>query len=329
MKVYISLNFDPNSFGGGINFLKYLKKYLKKRGNSTERVKNADVIIINSHHQVLYNLYLKFRFPSKLFIHRVDGKLSNHRNKMYWDELIKIQNKFVSNATIYQSNWSKRLWEGELKSPIDVVIVNEADPDLFRSGTHKHLSGRVNLIFVSWSGNKNKGSEYLEWVIRERDSYNLNLQIIGNLEINNKSHSRFAVTHSEMQTLYKQSDIFLFPAKDEACSNALIEAQACGLPILALNSGGNPELVLDSGETFNDIEEMISGLNKIIKNYKSYSNAAIKITNNRKSVQYYEEFIKSLLVNDKKVGKVSRIKIIYASFILLKLKIQIVIDNLK
>ena len=157
----------------------------------------------------------------------------------------------------------------------------------------------------------------------------MNLQIIGNLEINNKSHSRFAVTHSEMQTLYKQSDIFLFPAKDEACSNALIEAQACGLPILALNSGGNPELVLDSGETFNDIEEMISGLNKIIKNYKSYSNAAIKITNNRKSVQYYEEFIKSLLVNDKKVGKVSRIKIIYASFILLKLKIQIVIDNLK
>ena len=157
----------------------------------------------------------------------------------------------------------------------------------------------------------------------------MNLQIIGNLEIKNKNYSRIAVSHSEMQTLYKQSDIFLFPAKDEACSNALIEAQACGLPILALNSGGNPELILDSGETFNDVQEMISGLDKIIKNYEIYSIAALKITNNRKSVQRYEEFIKSLLVDNNQVRQVSRMKIIYAIFLLSKLKIRIAIDDLK
>ena len=102
MKVYISFHFDPNSFGGGNNFLKYLKKYLKKKGNSIERVKTADVIIINSHHKVFYNLYLKFRFPSKLFIHRVDGRLSNHRKKMYWDELIKIQNKLSGSGRLWK-----------------------------------------------------------------------------------------------------------------------------------------------------------------------------------------------------------------------------------
>ena len=148
MKVYISFHFDQNSFGGGNNFLKYLKKHLNNKGFFVDRVKTADIVIINSHHHIFYNLYLKFRFPNKLFIHRIDGKLSNHRNKTYWDELIKIQNKFISNATIYQSDWSKRLWEGDLKSPISVVIVNEADPDLFKSNTHKHLSGRINLIFV-------------------------------------------------------------------------------------------------------------------------------------------------------------------------------------
>lgn len=329
MKVYISFHFDPNSFGGGSNFLKYLRKYFKKKGNLIERVKTADIVIINSHHKVFYNLYLKFRFPNKLFIHRVDGKLSNHRSKIHWDELIKIQNKFVSNATIYQSNWSKRLWEGELKSSISAVIANEADPELFKSDTQKHLSGRINLVFVSWSDNKNKGSEFLEWFVKEKENYDLNLQIIGNLEIKNKNYSRIAVSHSEMQTLYKQSDIFLFPAKDEACSNALIEAQACGLPILALNSGGNPELILDSGETFNDVQEMISGLDKIIKNYEIYSIAALKITNNRKSVQRYEEFIKSLLVDNNQVRQVSRIKIMYAIFLLSKLKIRVAIDNLK
>ena len=329
MKVYISFHFDLNSFGGGNNFLKYLKKHLNKKGFSVDRVKRADIIIINSHHQIFYNLYLKFRFPSKLFIHRIDGKLSNHRNKIYWDELIKIQNKFISNATIYQSNWSKRLWEGDLKSPISEVIINEADPDLFKSNTRKHLSGRINLIFVSWSDNKNKGSEYLEWVIKEKENYNLSLRIIGNLEVKNKKDSKYAVKHNEMQNLYKQSDIFLFPAKNEACSNALVEAQACGLPVLALNSGGNPELILDSGETFNDVQEMISGLNKIIKNYDDYSLAALKITNNRKSVQHYEEFIKSLLLNNQHINKVSKIKLIYASALILKLKIQIFIDYLK
>ena len=121
----------------------------------------------------------------------------------------------------------------------------------------------------------------------------------------------------------------MFPAKDEACSNALIEAQACGLPILALHSGGNPELILGSGETFSNVEEMISGLNKIIKNYDSYSLTALTITNNRKSVQAYEVFIKSLIVNYEQVKNLSRIKLIYALILIIKLKIQIQITKLK
>ena len=329
MKVYISFHFDQNSFGGGNNFLKYLKKHFNKMGYSVDRAKKADIIIINSHHQIFYNIYLKFRFPNKLFIHRINGKLSKHRNKRHWDDLIKIQNKYISNATIYQSNWSKELWRGELRPPISVVIVNEADPDFFKCDTQKKLSGRINLIFASWSDNKNKGSEYLEWVIREKDNYNLNLQIVGNLEVNSKKDSKFAVTHNEMQTLYKKSDIFLFPAKDEACSNALIEAQACGLPILALNSGGNPELILDSGETFNDVQEMISGLNKIVNNYTNYSLTALEITNNRKSVQHYEDFTKSLITNDVQVKKISRMKLIYITALILKLKVKIAIDSLE
>ncbi|MHC1785284.1 MAG: glycosyltransferase family 4 protein [Anaerolineaceae bacterium] len=41
------------------------------------------------------------------------------------------------------------------------------------------------------------------------------------------------------------SDVFILPSKREGLSNALLEAMACGLPVVATNVGGNSELVQD------------------------------------------------------------------------------------
>ena len=40
-------------------------------------------------------------------------------------------------------------------------------------------------------------------------------------------------------------DAFILPSLSESCSNSLLEAMAVGLPVIASNTGGNPELVLD------------------------------------------------------------------------------------
>lgn len=40
-------------------------------------------------------------------------------------------------------------------------------------------------------------------------------------------------------------DAFILPSLSESCSNSLMEAMAMGLPVIASNTGGNPELVLD------------------------------------------------------------------------------------
>ena len=97
MKVYISLQLSQNSFGGGNSFLQYLSKYLKKKDLLVGKAKFADVIVINSHHRIIYNLCLKLIYPEKLFVHRIDGKLSTHRNIKYWDDLVKLQNKYYTN----------------------------------------------------------------------------------------------------------------------------------------------------------------------------------------------------------------------------------------
>jgi glycosyltransferase involved in cell wall biosynthesis len=54
-------------------------------------------------------------------------------------------------------------------------------------------------------------------------------------------------TH-ETETILQASDLFLLSTVGEALGNALLEAQACGVPVVATRSGGIPEVVHD-GET--------------------------------------------------------------------------------
>ena len=327
MKVYISFRITQSPAGGGNSFLKYLTKTLKFRDMLVQSVKFADVILINSHHRIFYNLYLKWLYPNKLFVHRIDGKLSYHRDPIWWDNLILIQNKYISNATIYQSEWSKAIWKNELNTGLNKVIHNEADPDLFLVESHKEPSSKIDLLFASVSDNPNKGRDYLEWVTENKDKYNLNIKIVGNISTSGKEKDKFLISHEDMGDVYARSDILLFPAENESCSNTIIEAQASGLPILALRSGGNPELVKDSGELFNNVGELIDGVKKISENYSKYSLAALKISKRRNSIQSYIDFFDSIKFIKNESVLIIRVKLLYAFLLILGNKAIIRINH--
>jgi len=322
MKVYISISIEDNSKGGGVNFLRYLSKYLDSQELLTSDYRSADIILINSHHNVFKNLLLKFLYPKKIYIHRIDGRISNHRPEKYWDKIIVIQNNFISNSTIYQSLWSKNEWQKQLSPRNYKIIHNRADPEIFYCKQPKNLSNTPKLIFVSWSNNPNKGSTYLNYLIKNRKTYQYELKIIGNLTVTNLDLPKLVVNHQEIACQYHESDIFVFPAENESCSNALIEAQACGLPILALNSGGNPEIVLKSGVIFNNEFEMIEGIEKICSNYVSYSLEALEITKVRESEKAYEEYFLNQIKNGQSYTRFQRIKLIHAFFLILMASVE-------
>jgi glycosyltransferase involved in cell wall biosynthesis len=58
----------------------------------------------------------------------------------------------------------------------------------------------------------------------------------------------FALNTGRVTDWLRAIDIFVLPSLSEALSNALMEAMACGCPVVASNIGGNPELVRN-GET--------------------------------------------------------------------------------
>ena len=69
---------------------------------------------------------------------------------------------------------------------------------------------------------------------------------------------------------YKWSNLFLFPSRHEGMPNAVLEAMASGLPVIASRIAGNEELVVD-GETgilfpSEDVDSLRNALHKLIVN---------------------------------------------------------------
>lgn len=75
------------------------------------------------------------------------------------------------------------------------------------------------------------------------------------------------VTHKRMQSIYANSDILLFPSVREGFSNVVLEASACGLPIVCFNTCSFPEIVQHdrSGLLSNNLSEMREHLEYLIR----------------------------------------------------------------
>ena len=60
-----------------------------------------------------------------------------------------------------------------------------------------------------------------------------------------RSIKEFIDSNYKMVEIYQSSDVYLTTKYLDPCPNSVIEAMACGLPIIYSNSGGIPELVGD------------------------------------------------------------------------------------
>ena len=269
--------FEP-PYGGGNQFMLALRKALLRRGiNVRENELNEDIdaFILNSIHFDV-DRFLEFSRKHKLnVIHRIDGPIFLIRGfDREKDELCYRLNAQFASATVLQSAWCyQHIVEMGYKPSTPVVIHNAADSEIF------HPMGRIpfdpsrktRLISSSWSNNPRKGGPTYKWIEEHLDWDRYEYTFVGNVseEFSRAKHIP-PVSSEELAEILRQHDIYITASQNDPCSNALIEALACGLPALYLNDGGHPELVGYGGLPFESKSDILPQLEEIVDNYQMY-----------------------------------------------------------
>lgn len=262
--------------GGAYQFLRTLAGWLETHGHLAPGPGVANVFLFSSFQYLPYVMGLRRKYPGAIFMHRVDGPMRLYNKPSdYRDVVVYRANSRLANGTVFQSNWSRdeNIRLGMRLKHYYTVIPNAPDPGLFEPGTREPLNGRrkVRIMALSWSNNWNKGFSILKWLDEHLDFGRFDLTFMGNSPIAfNRIRHLAARPSAEVADELRRHDLFLAPSAKEPCSNALMEAMSCGLPVLALRDGSYPEMVGCAGEYFTKPEEIPQLLNQLVGQYDSY-----------------------------------------------------------
>ena len=278
-EIVIFHEFHKPPYGGGNQFLMALRKELRHRGFRVgNRVgRDTKAVLMNS-----FNFNpdamrrAKRKYPKLRIVHRLAGPIGIYRGTdTEIDDRTHLLNEELADATIFQSQYSLTKYRElglEFKNP--VVIRNTVDPDIFNpKGRLPPPAGKrkVRLIATAWSDNPKKGGPLLAWLDEHLDHSRFELTFVGRTKAVFKNARVIAPVPSEkLADILRQQDVYIAPSQDDPCSNGLLEALACGLPVAYLKSGGHPELVSDGGVGFSTNDGLLSAISQIAENWQTY-----------------------------------------------------------
>lgn len=202
--------------------------------------------------------------------------------RFYWlDKLFfkRVSKKVWSGAKRVVAN-SEHLKENALKinslQPID-IISNGVDTRKFSPIRKKKMNEKLNIISVGRL-TRIKGYEYVIEALSNDSESQLLLVGDGPLkdelkELAKKNNSQVNFLgikpQKEVISYLRNADIFILPSINEGMSNALLEAMACGLPVIVTDTGGSNSFVKDNGVIVK--KESVDDIKKAIQAYKGKS----------------------------------------------------------
>jgi glycosyltransferase involved in cell wall biosynthesis len=140
-----------------------------------------------------------------------------------------------------------------------LVVPNGVDARTFRPAARTGDSLRVLSVARLVGG---KGLEYLVRACSELRNDGVSLTLVGggpdepNLRRlareSGSDNIRFAgtVPHDRIADHYRHADVFVLPSLSEGLSNSVLEAMACGLPLLLTDTSGTQQMLRDGVNGF-------------------------------------------------------------------------------
>jgi glycosyltransferase involved in cell wall biosynthesis len=190
-----------------------------------------------------------------------------------------------------------------------VPVHNGFDPNSFHVIQDPHLLEAVRQAyqlperFILWSGQiyppKNLG-RLLEALAKVKDEIphklviageerwraKEDLELIERLGIKARIHFTGWISHDDLPAFYNLTDLFVLPSLYEGFGIPLLEAMACGCPVLTSTTGSPPEVVEDAGYLVDPIkvDDIAAGICRVL------SNSELRSTMVAKGLERVKEF---------------------------------------
>lgn len=244
-----------------------LRDMLRERGQWTDAPEEADAVLFDSFNGAAEVIACKRRLPEVPFIHRINGPVRLYRGEDSGIDgmVIGLADK-IADGVIFQSEYTRQGFLGMgLREPRrSTVILNAPDRRIFHAeGRVPSADGRLRLIAVSWSANWNKGFDVYRHLDETLDFSRYDMTFVGNSPIAFRNIRQLPPQNpAEIAGMLRRADIYVMASRNDSCSNSLGEAIASGLVPVALNSGGNPELVGQCGVLFEAVDDVLAAVER-------------------------------------------------------------------
>jgi glycosyltransferase involved in cell wall biosynthesis len=235
-----------------------------------------------------------------VFHYEEDEKKNNDTSKWLDDEILKIKQKLIQESTrnikvVSPSQWLlKKAKESNVFENMEGHCIRYTlNTEIFLPNNCNNIRERLKIpeqhiifLFVAQSIQiHRKGFDLLIEALKDLKTNAITLLVVGNaynLELPNLDIRMLGNINEDtlLRDYYSVADAFVMPSREDNLPNVIVEAMACGTPVLSFNVGGMAEIIRDG---FNGLKAyktepkaLSNIMNKFIETKKEYSSRLIR-----------------------------------------------------
>jgi hypothetical protein len=287
MKIYFNREPVVGPWGGGSKVLGAIVGAAVQAGHTVtfNREPYIDVIFCMDPRPgnpgLPYNELVKIGAP---IVQRV-GDLGTH-GKPELTELLK-QTIPLSRHVVFPSQWAR-----DSMGLGGTVIPNAPVSQFYLGRTNRvTVSSPIRVVTHHWSNNPKKGFDIYKRFSSSAALFGIEFTFIGRSD--GSIPSAGVMDIKQLTYELPKHDIYLTASEAEAGANHVLEAQACGLPVVYRTNGGSIPEYCFSGQAFESHDDLLPAVLNVASRYEMFKSLVMRYHNTmdqqaRKYVEIFE-----------------------------------------